>query len=70
MRLFRVSVMILFVGLMFFTSSALLAEDEKLLKPNDAAPEFSARDFSGKTVELNKLLKKGPLVLVFLRGFG
>jgi peroxiredoxin len=38
------------------------------LKPGDKAPFFTGYDQSGKTVDLNKLLAKGPVVLFFYRG--
>jgi peroxiredoxin len=38
------------------------------LKPGDKAPDFVAYDQTGKQVELNKLLEKGPVVLFFYRG--
>lgn len=34
------------------------------------APDFSLPDRDGTTVNLHDLLAKGPVVLVFLRGFG
>jgi peroxiredoxin len=38
------------------------------LKVGDKAPDFTGYDQKGKTVELKKLLEKGPLVLFFYRG--
>jgi peroxiredoxin len=35
---------------------------------NDKAPDFKAKDQSGKPVNLEEQLKKGPVVLVFYRG--
>jgi len=43
---------------------------EDMLKVGDAAPEFSAKDFDGNSVVLSELTGNGPVVLVFLRGFG
>jgi len=34
------------------------------------APEFAARDSNGISINLFNLIKNGPVVLVFLRGFG
>ena len=34
------------------------------------APEFSVIDSGGINMNLSNLIKKGPVVLVFLRGFG
>jgi peroxiredoxin len=38
------------------------------LSPGDKAPFFTGYDQFGKTVDLNKLLAKGPIVLFFYRG--
>ena len=38
------------------------------LKVGDKAPNFKMADQNGKSVQLNKLLKQGPVVLVFYRG--
>jgi peroxiredoxin len=40
----------------------------KGLKVNDVAPNFKAKDQSGKKVSLSKELKKGSVVMVFYRG--
>jgi len=34
-----------------------------------AAPKFALPDQAGQTIDLDGLLARGPLVLVFLRGF-
>lgn len=39
------------------------------LKVGDQAPNFVSIDQYGKKIELYKLLKKGPVVLIFYRGF-
>lgn len=33
------------------------------------APEFAASDYNGTQINLADLIKNGPVVLVFLRGF-
>ncbi len=38
------------------------------LKVGDVAPEINTKDYLGNTVKLSKLLKKGPVVLMFYRG--
>ena len=38
------------------------------LKVGDKAPDFTGYDQTGKTVDLKKLLEKGPVVLFFYRG--
>ncbi len=44
------------------TSSTLIKEE--------AAPEFNAVSFDGKKISLSQLRQEGPVILVFLRGFG
>jgi len=39
------------------------------LKTASIAPEFTATDISNRIISLADLGKKGPVVLVFLRGF-
>ncbi|MBN2638581.1 MAG: AhpC/TSA family protein [Bacteroidales bacterium] len=39
------------------------------LKVGDKAPNFISPDQYGKSIELSKLLKKGPVVLIFYRGY-
>jgi peroxiredoxin len=36
----------------------------------EMAPEFDAVTFDGQKVSLSRLRQEGPVVLVFLRGFG
>ncbi|MFM6925528.1 MAG: peroxiredoxin-like family protein [Ferruginibacter sp.] len=38
------------------------------LKVGDAAPMFTAKDQNGKSVNLKKALKNGPVVILFYRG--
>jgi peroxiredoxin len=38
------------------------------LKVGDAAPMFTAKDQSGKTINLKDALKNGPIVMLFYRG--
>jgi peroxiredoxin len=38
------------------------------LKVGDAAPMFTAKDQSGKTINLKDVLKNGPVVMLFYRG--
>ncbi|MFD2786378.1 peroxiredoxin-like family protein [Hymenobacter rubripertinctus] len=38
------------------------------LKVGESAPAFAAKDANGQSVELSKLLRKGPVVLYFYRG--
>jgi peroxiredoxin len=55
----------------FYADADLLASDHPAtlpLQPADVAPEFQLMNATGQTVNLLKLLKKGPVVLVFYRG--
>ena len=36
----------------------------------EKAPDFSEATWDGKNVTLSKRVKRGPVVLVFIRGFG
>ena len=38
------------------------------LKVGDTAPDFSAKDQEGKTINLKKVLQKGPVIMLFYRG--
>jgi peroxiredoxin len=53
-------------------SSFAIAQSETIypegLKVGDTAPEFTAKDQDGKTVNLKDALKKGPVIMLFYRG--
>ena len=53
---------------LFLSLITMAQGDPKGLSLNDKAPEFTAKDQSGKNISLNAELKKGPVVLVFYRG--
>ena len=59
---------ILLSSLLSILLSFMVSTNPEGLKVNDKAPNFSAKDQNGKTVELNELLKKGSVVMVFYRG--
>jgi peroxiredoxin len=40
------------------------------LAVGEKAPDFSEAAWDGKTVTLSERVKRGPVVLVFIRGFG
>jgi peroxiredoxin len=42
---------------------------ERRLEPGAEAPDFEAEAFDGRVVRLSGLAARGPVVLVFLRGF-
>jgi len=66
--MFYAAIIVLFI---LFGSACFAAEKEKdAWVKSDQAPVFVAKDFNGESVALTELAKKGPLVLVFLRGFG
>jgi len=39
------------------------------LKPGDKAPQFALLDTEGKTVKLSDYLARGPVVIIFYRGY-
>ena len=53
---------------MLFATFAKAQEKPLGLALNDIAPNFTAKDQYGKTVNLKALLNKGPVVLLFYRG--
>ena len=57
----------------FLTLSILIFHltsfSQKELAIGSTAPVFIAKDQYGKTIESNKLIKKGPLVVLFYRGY-
>lgn len=58
-----------FLGILMITSLLGTAQmTPKGLAVNSKAPGFSAMDQNGKSVSLDGLLKKGPVVIVFYRG--
>jgi peroxiredoxin len=54
-------------ALLLYSSITLLAQSTP--KAGDKAPNFIAKDQTGQTVELKKLLRKGPVAVVFYRGY-
>ena len=46
-----------------------MSSSEDLLKAGDEAPEISAQTFDGREITLSALVREGPVVLVFIRGF-
>jgi peroxiredoxin len=53
-----------------FIALVLNAQDSpRGLSLNDIAPDFAAVDQQGNRLHLKELLKKGPVVLVFYRGY-
>ena len=54
--------------LLLLISNVANAEDPKGLKIGDKAPNFISLDQFGNTIDLEKQLDKGPVVLLFYRG--
>ena len=56
----------------FFLLCAILAfaqtHNEGRLKVGDKAPDFNGQDISGRFLTLDRLCKKGPVVIMFYRG--
>lgn len=60
----------IFFTLFFFTSGLVLAQNpESKIKVGQTAPTFSGVDQFGNPFELNEALGKGPVVLMFYRGY-
>jgi peroxiredoxin len=59
-----------FFSLLICWASVVASAQEKPLglNLNDTAPDFTAKDQAGKEINLKKLLKKGPVVVLFYRG--
>jgi len=50
--------------------SNAMTDKTTVLTIGDNAPEFNSVDFAGKPEKLSTALSEGPVVLIFLRGFG
>jgi peroxiredoxin len=51
------------------STNQLFAQEKPFaLKMGEVAPNFTAKDQDGQTVELYKILEKSPVVLIFYRG--
>ncbi|MEA3417096.1 MAG: hypothetical protein U9R02_13265 [Thermodesulfobacteriota bacterium] len=46
-----------------------MSNNIKLLVKGDKAPEFIANAYNGSSISLSRLLKVGPVVLIFIRSF-
>ena len=46
-----------------------MPNNTKLLVKGDKAPEFIANTYNGSSIRLSRLLKVGPVVLIFIRSF-
>ena len=62
----------LLFSFLLILSSLAFAQAETVypegLKVGDVAPDFSAKDQYGKTINLKEALQKGPVVMLFYRG--
>lgn len=63
MKKFQLSILLILISVTIYSQNKPVG-----LNVKDAAPAFSAKDQSGKVVNLAALLKKGPVVLMFYRG--
>ena len=57
------------VSIFLFAFGVNAQDSPKGLAINNMAPDFKAIDQNGNQVDLKDLLKKGPVVLVFYRGY-
>ncbi|MBN1664559.1 MAG: hypothetical protein JW943_13240 [Deltaproteobacteria bacterium] len=55
---------------MIFQYALLSIAALSVLAVGMAAPEFEADSYDGQKVSLSMLRQQGPVMLVFLRGFG
>ncbi len=69
MKAFLLFVMISIPGYKIFSQEIRKAEEAKGLPVGVTAPDFSAIDADSRTFNLATELKKGPVVLIFYRGF-
>lgn len=60
--------MIWMAGLLFWANAVLAQSEPAALAIGSKAPAFSAKDQQGRTVSLEQLQAKGPVVVVFYRG--
>jgi hypothetical protein len=64
--------LILLLSFLLSATSLVFAQTETIypegLKVGDKAPEFAAKDQSGRAVSLKEALKRGPVVMLFYRG--
>jgi peroxiredoxin len=58
----------LLLVLILFLSSSVQSQNPKGLQVNQSAPDFTAKDQNGNSVNLKSQLAKGSVVLVFYRG--
>ena len=65
---FMKTTLILIVYFLTVSSSSFSQDQPKGLSVNDKAPDFTAKDQSGKSINLKSLLSKNTVVLVFYRG--
>lgn len=56
-------------GLLFWVHSALAQTNPAALPVGSKAPTFSGKDQYGRTITLEQLQSKGPVILLFYRGY-
>jgi len=56
-------------GLLFWANAVLAQADPAALAVGSKAPSFSAKDQHGRTVSLEQLQAKGPVIVIFYRGY-
>ncbi len=62
-------IVLIFLSMLVATGTILAQEAPEGLFINSKAPDFKTKDQSGHELRLKELLKKGPVVLVFFRGY-
>lgn len=61
--------MSLLILLIFWGTATSGLSSQEIPKQGDQAPEFTLKDHGGEAVELKKLREKGPVIVLFLRGY-
>jgi hypothetical protein len=68
MKAVLASLVLIFYGLIYGNAASAQA-GKPALKVGDKAPDFSLPNGDGKPVSLSELTAKGPVVLIFYRGY-
>ena len=63
------NVVLVLLSALALTTAFAFSDPGKGLQPGEKAPQFVAKDSKGKEINLEKMLKKGPVVVMFYRGF-
>ena len=59
----------LVAALFLFACCGGAQNKDSYLKKGSLAPDFTHKDQNGNTLKLSEIVKKGPVILTFLRSF-